>query len=164
MVHQVAVVIGVFGNLAENTSQSLMHLSLRQTRQFYVCIHLYEVRPVNNSQQKSDRKRLFLERITLMGRNHRYVLMDLAAIDNWAVLAADVHYQASLLARLFKVTPRRPQREFRRQLNTSPQRVLDAERAKDIRRLVEFNHDSQVCRQFHIVFGTSLKEFREKAS
>ena len=112
-----------------------------------------------------------------MSKNHGYVLVDLATIDNWAILAADVHYRASLLARLFRVTPRRLQREFRRQMNTSPQRVLDMERAKaikelarkhvrtkDIRLLVDFKHDSQVCRQFHAVFGTSLKEFREKTS
>jgi AraC-like DNA-binding protein len=110
-----------------------------------------------------------------MSKNHNYVLVDLATIDNWPILAAHVHYRANLLARLFKVTPRRLQREFRRQLHTTPQKVLEFERAKaikelarkhvrtkDIRVLVEYKHDSQVCRQFHAVFGTSLKEFRDK--
>ena len=106
-----------------------------------------------------------------MKTNH--VLIDLSSIE-WPVLAAEVHYQSSQLAKRLKITPRKLQREFQRQFHTTPRKFLAQTRAgaikelarqnvrtKDIRMKLEYKHDSEVCRQFHAAFGTSLKQYRD---
>jgi AraC-like DNA-binding protein len=102
------------------------------------------------------------------------VLIDLSAITNWPQLAAEVHYQAPLLAERWHVNMRKLQREFRIQLHTTPQKHLDSVRAsmikelacqkirtKEIRVRLEYKRDFQVCRQFLTVFGVSLKTYRQ---
>ena len=113
---------------------------------------------------------VFSERITLMGKNA--VPLDLSA-QSWPELAARVHYRAAVLAEHWKVHPRRLQREFRRQLKTTPQKYLDLIRVSKIKELarqrmrtkeicvrLEYKHESQVCRQFHAIAGMGLKTFR----
>jgi AraC-like DNA-binding protein len=108
-----------------------------------------------------------------MKTNH--VLTDLSSID-WPAIAAEAHYQASLVAKRLKVAPRTLQREFQRQLHTTPKKFLAEARAnaikelarqhvrtKDIRLRLEYKHDSEVCRRFQAAFGTSLKEYRDTA-
>ena len=110
-----------------------------------------------------------------MNKNH--VLINLSSIADWPDLAAEVHYKAPLLAKRLRVNPRKLQREFRRQLNTTPKKHLDLVRAsaikelarhhmrtKEIRVKLEFKHDFQVCRHFTTAFGTSLKAFRRSVA
>lgn len=106
-----------------------------------------------------------------MKTNH--VLIDLSSI-HWPSVAAEVHYEAAELAKRLKVPLRTLEREFQRQYHTTPTKFLMKTRAKaikklarrhirtkDIRVMLEFKHDSEVCRQFHAVYGTSLKQYRD---
>jgi AraC-like DNA-binding protein len=101
---------------------------------------------------------------------------DLLNVD-WNALAALVRYQAPLLARHFNIHPRRLQREFRKQLQTTPQRHLDnirieaakelamkRVRTKEISFRLGFKRESQLCRQFHVITGVGLKDFRQGIS
>ena len=100
------------------------------------------------------------------------VPLDLST-QSWPELAARVNYQAALLAKHWKVHPRRLQREFRRQLKTTPQKHLDLIRVSEIKELVRqrmrtkeicvrlnYKHESQLCRQVHAIVGVGLKTFR----
>src|SRR5436190_20161815 len=101
-----------------------------------------------------------------MGRN--LFPVDLTAVP-WRPMAAEVHYQSALLAQHWKINLRRLQREFRRQLQTTPQKHLNAVRLKEAQRLarenvrtkdicnqLEFKQASHLCRQVHLQLGTTL--------
>jgi transcriptional regulator GlxA family with amidase domain len=111
------------------------------------------------------------ERITFMSENSSPI--DLLTVRNWRETAAEVHYKAPVLAKHWNMHPRRLQREFHRQLNTTPQRhlneiriavakelALKQMRTKEIRVRLEYKHDSHLCRQFHAIVGVGLKTFR----
>jgi transcriptional regulator GlxA family with amidase domain len=112
-----------------------------------------------------------LKRIIIMGAISSP--LNLLSVTNWPEIAAAVHYKAPLLAQHWKIHQRRLQREFHRQLNTTPQRYLDEirvavakelarnkMRTKEIRIRLEYKHDSHLCQQFHSIAGMGLKTFR----
>ena len=103
--------------------------------------------------------------------------LDLSTVQNWPEIAAEVHYRAPLLAKYWKINLRCLQRQFRKQLHTTPQKHLNMVRLKEAQRLarqkmrtkeicnqLEFKQVSHLCRQVHAHFGATLGSLRNSFS
>lgn len=101
----------------------------------------------------------YFERIYVMKTNS--IPVNLSKVSNWPELAAQVHYQAPMLAKYWNVSQRTLERQFRKQLNKTPQTNLDnirqaeAEklardgmRTKEIAIKLDYKQASHFCRQF----------------
>ena len=112
----------------------------------------------------------FSERIITMKKSPVSLML---SQQNWPQLAAHVQYEAARLAKYWGVSTRTLQREFRKQLRTTPQKHLDLVRIEEVRKLAAqklrtkeiqvilgFKHAFQVCRGFKAAFGVGLKAYR----
>src|ERR1044072_2343562 len=105
----------------------------------------------------------------------------LTAIHDWSELAMQTRYQAVLLLQHFAdqsgVSNRTIEREFRKQLRTTPQKWLDklrqtqAEklaldpriRTKEIASILEYKNVSHFCHHWRCFHGVALNVWRERA-
>jgi len=107
----------------------------------------------------------------------RSILITLPQVNNWPEIAAEVHYQAAQLAELWNVTPRTLQRQFRKELGTTPQKHLDAVRQTEAEKLIregartkeiaaelDYKQTSHFCRQFNNFHGMGARAWRMTAA
>jgi AraC-like DNA-binding protein len=103
----------------------------------------------------------------------RTLSIALSTIPNWCELARQSKYQAPLLAWHFGVSLRTLEREFQRQLGTSPQQKLndcrqaEAEklarqgvRTKEIAFRLEYKKVSHFCRHWQASHGKGVRAWR----
>jgi len=96
---------------------------------------------------------------------------------NWPELAATVKYQAPLLAAHFNVSLRTLEREFQKQLHTSPQKKLDTCRQSAAEKLVRdgartkeiafelgYKTVPHFCRHWSDLHGMGVRAWRNFAS
>src|SRR5215218_2459565 len=142
-----------------------------KTRQFRSnCLRILKATEFANNFCRFLIENRFSERIIIMSTSSS---LNLLKIANWREIAVEAAFQARGLAKVLKMHPRNLQREFQKQFHTTPQRYLDRiridvakemihqnARTKEIGIRLGYKHESHLCRQFLIIAGIGIKEFR----